>query len=200
MTKIKICGLSRELDIKYVNLLMPDYIGFVFANKSRRYINPQNAKLLKAALDPGIKVTGVFVDESIDNILSLVESGTIDAIQLHGDEGQNYIKMLKFATDKPIIKAFRVCSADDINKAVESVADYILLDNGDGGTGEAFDWSLISKVDRPFFLAGGLSAENVAEAIRNYKPYAVDISSGVETEGHKDYNKIKDFINAVLKA
>lgn len=199
MTKVKICGLSRETDIEYANRLLPDYIGFVFAKKSRRYLEPERAARLKAQLDTRIQAVGVFVNEPVENIRALAEKGTIDIIQLHGSEDENDIRRLRAVLRQPIIKAFRISSPHDIETAVKSSADYILLDNGSGGTGEAFDWSYISGIDRPFFLAGGLSGANVAEAVQSYRPYAVDISSGVETGGYKDYEKMKDFIAKVRK-
>lgn len=196
MTKIKICGLQSEDDISYVNELMPDYIGFVFLQGRRRYISPDDAEHLKSLLDPAIQSVGVFVNESVENVASLLQSGTIQMAQLHGQEDENYAKNLKSMCDKPIIKAFIIKSEEDIKKALAYPSDYLLLDNG-LGTGEAFDWSLIRNIDRPFFLAGGLNSENVREAISLTGPYAVDTSSGVETDHRKDYNKIKAFIDAV---
>lgn len=196
MTKIKICGLQSEDDIAYVNELMPDYIGFVFLQGRRRYISPDDAAHLKSLLDPAIQSVGVFVNESVENVASLLQSGTIQMAQLHGQEDENYAKNLKSMCDKPIIKAFIIKSGEDIKKALAYPSDYLLLDNG-LGTGEAFDWSLIRNIDRPFFLAGGLNSENVREAISLTGPYAVDTSSGVETDHRKDYNKIKAFIDAV---
>lgn len=196
MTKIKICGLQSEDDISYVNELMPDYIGFVFLQGRRRYISPDDAEHLKSLLDPAIQSVGVFVNESVENVASLLQSGTIQMAQLHGQEDENYAKNLKSMCDKPIIKAFIIKSEEDIKKALAYPSDYLLLDNG-LGTGETFDWSLIRNIDRPFFLAGGLNSENVREAISLTGPYAVDTSSGVETDHRKDYNKIKAFIDAV---
>lgn len=196
MTKIKICGLQSEDDISYVNELMPDYIGFVFLQGRRRYISPDDAAHLKSLLDPTIQSVGVFVNESVENVASLLQNGTIQMAQLHGQEDENYAKNLKSMCDKPIIKAFIIKSEEDIKKALAYPSDYLLLDNG-LGTGETFDWSLIRNIDRPFFLAGGLNSENVREAISLTGPYAVDTSSGVETDHRKDYNKIKAFIDAV---
>lgn len=197
MTKIKICGLKRTDDIFYANELLPEYIGFVFAKDRKRYIKPEKAKELRNMLKPEVKSVGVFVNEDIGEVLAIAESGAINVIQLHGTESEEYIKELKKGCGKPIIKAFRIVNRDDIKKALESCADYILFDNGIGGTGETFNWSLIKSADRPFFLAGGLTKENVGEAIKKYRPFAVDISSGVETDGAKDYNKMKEFIDAV---
>lgn len=196
MVKIKICGLQSEDDISYVNELKPDYIGFVFLKGRRRYISPEKAAHLRKLLNPSIQCVGVFVDEPIENVISLLESGTIQLAQLHGHEDEAYAKQLKEKCGKPIIKAFIIKNKDDINTALAYDCDYLLLDNG-LGTGEAFDWSLIQNIDKPFFLAGGLTPENVQNAIELTNPYGVDTSSGVETDYHKDYYKIKAFIDAV---
>lgn len=195
MTKIKICGLQSEDDISYVNELNPDYIGFVFLEGRRRYISPEKAAHLRKLLNPSIQCVGVFVDAPIEDVVSLLESGTIQLAQLHGHEDAAYAKQLKQLCGKPIIKAFVIKNGDDIKKALAYDCDYLLLDNG-LGTGETFDWSLIQNIDRPFFLAGGLNPENVREAIALTHPYGVDTSSGVETDCRKDYNKIKAFIDA----
>lgn len=200
MTKIKICGLSRLCDIDYVNTTMPDYIGFVFAPHSKRYVSPSQASQLKARLSPCIKAAGVFVGEEAENILDIAGRGIIDIIQLHGSEDDHYISKLKAVSDVPIIKAFSIKSKKDIQTAVLSSADYILLDNGAGGTGDVFDWSLISEISRPYFLAGGLTPNNVGQAVYKNHPFAVDASSGVETDGVKDFNKIKAFIDTVRKS
>lgn len=197
MTKVKVCGLRREEDIAFANELMPDYIGFVFAKASRRYVLPERAAELRRVLSRKIPAVGVFVDEPVEHILALLEGGVIDAAQLHGGESAADVRALKRRTGRTVIQAFRVETPEDIARAVESPADYILLDNGAGGTGEMFDWSLIADVPRPFFLAGGLSAENVGEAIVRCRPYAVDSSSKLETDGTKDYSKMKAFIDAV---
>ncbi len=198
MTKIKICGLRRTRDALYANELKPDYIGFVFAPDRKRYITPEAALELKNILKPDIKSVGVFVNESPDTVKKIARSGVMDLIQLHGVESEEYIKALKQAfPEKPVIKAFRIDGEESVNRALKSSADFILLDNGIGGTGKAFDWSLIKNADRPFFLAGGLTADNIEEAVKKYKPFAVDISSGVESDGVKDFEKMKSFINAV---
>lgn len=195
MIKVKICGLQSEDDISYANELKPDYVGFVFLKGRRRYISPEKAARLRELLDPAIQCVGVFVNEPIENVISLFNSETIQVAQLHGHEDVDYAKQLKELCNKPIIKAFIIKNEDDINKALSYDCDYLLLDNG-LGTGETFDWSLIRNIDKPFFLAGGLTPENVQEAIALTHPYGVDSSSGVETDCHKDYNKIKAFINA----
>ncbi len=197
MTKVKTCGLRRAEDITFANELMPDYVGFVFAKASKRFVSPEQAKALKRALRPEICAVGVFVNEPIEQMCALIESGIIDAIQLHGAETQETVRALKSKTQAPVIQAFRIATREDVRLAEQSGADFILLDHGGGGTGESFDWSLLDGIKRPFFLAGGLSAENAGEAIARYKPYAVDSSSKLETDGVKDYKKMKAFVEAV---
>lgn len=199
MTKIKLCGLSRPCDIEEANALKPEYIGFVFAKKSKRYVSPDKAAALKAMLDPAVQAVGVFVNENVETAAKLANDGVIDVIQLHGGEDEDYIACLRKLTDKPIVKAFRIDTAEDIQKAERCSADYVLLDSGNGGTGTAFDWSLIEKIDRDFFLAGGLDADNAGEAVRRIKPFAVDVSSGIETDGLKDKVKMAAFVAAVRK-
>lgn len=198
MTKIKLCGLTRLYDIEYANGLLPEYIGFVFSPKSKRYISPEKAEQLKRILDSRITPVGVFVDENIDKIADLVKGEIIDIIQLHGNEDEEYINNLRKAVDCPIIKAFRIESNADILMANNSSADYVLLDSG-GGTGTAFDHSLIQGVTRPYFLAGGLTPENVRTVIQTLHPYAVDASSSLETDGFKDKMKMTVFVKAVRK-
>ena len=198
MTYIKMCGLTRKCDIKAVNEIKPEYIGFVFWTKSKRYISPEKAFELKKLLDKNIKAVGVFVDESIEKVAELLENDIIDIAQLHGHENEDYIKNLREMTDKPMIQAFRIRSESDIEKAVRSTADMILLDAG-MGNGNVFDWSLIKNIQRPYFLAGGLNGENVAEAVKILKPYAVDVSSGIETDGLKDMKKMAEFSAVVRK-
>jgi phosphoribosylanthranilate isomerase len=200
MTRVKICGLRRECDIAYANRLLPDYIGFIFAKKSRRYLTPETAAQLKARLDGRIKAVGVFVDAPAAEIAALAQAGTIDLVQLHGHEDAAYIRALRESVSLPLIQAFRVDTPDDLRRAEASAADYILLDNGAGGTGERFDWSLLQEMRRPFFLAGGLDADNAAEAIAQTHPFAVDVSSGVETDGVKDFEKMKAFVQAVQRS
>ena len=197
MTKIKLCGLSRPCDIEATNELKPDYIGFVFARKSRRYVSPEQAAGLKRLLRPDIAAAGVFVNEKPEIVAGLLNSNIIDIAQLHGQEDEAYIRLLRTLTDKPVIQAFRVDTEQDIILAQNSPADYVLLDSGSGGTGTVFDWNLIQRLERPYFLAGGLDGSNIKEAIQNLKPYAVDVSSGIETEGVKDKSKMKDFVHAV---
>lgn len=198
MTKIKLCGHSRPCDIGAANELKPDYIGFVFAPKSKRYVTPEKAMELKQMLLPEIQSVGVFVNEKPETVVKLLQDGTIDIAQLHGAEDEEYIIQLRQLTDKPIIKAFRIETASDIEKALQSTADYLLLDSG-AGTGTVFDWKLIQNIKRPYFLAGGLDADNAAEAVNTLRPYALDVSSGIETSGLKDKSKMAAFVSAVRK-
>ena len=200
MTKLKLCGLVRICDIEAVNRLNPEYIGFVFAKKSRRYVDPAQARELRARLDKGISPVGVFVNESPEAIADLVRSGIIDVVQLHGSEDEDFLRKLRELVSCPIIKAFSVKTPQDVRIACESSADLILLDSGGGGTGTVFDWDLLEPIRRPWFLAGGLSTENAADAIRRLAPYGVDVSSGIETDGVKDIQKMNDFVRAVRGA
>ena len=196
MTKIKLCGLSRVDDIFVANRLRPDYIGFVFFEKSKRNVTPEQAAALKAKLEDGIKAVGVFVSSPIDFVASLLEQDIIDAAQLHGKEDEAYIAELRKRTDKPIFQAFVVKSEEDVQRANASTADMVLLDSGIG-SGNCFDWQLLSAVKRPFFLAGGLNPENIEEALTVVDPYGVDVSSGIETGNFKDEKKMETFVEKV---
>lgn len=198
MTKIKLCGLRRSEDILVANELKPDYIGFVFAKKSRRYVSPSEAYRLKSMLAPGIEAVGVFVDESVDTVYEYLSRGIIDIAQLHGHEDDDYIRKLKALIDKPVIKALKVESKEDIEVANQSVADMVLLDGG-AGDGKTWEWSLIKCIKRPYFLAGGLDESNIEEAVNVLEPYAVDVSSGIETDGVKHPGKMKRFVEKVRK-
>ena len=198
MTKIKLCGMRRPVDIEVVNELNPDYIGFIFASKSKRYVDPDTAKELKSLLSPSIKAVGVFVNEKIENVANLLNNNVIDMAQLHGDEDEAYIAELRKLSDKPIIKALKITSEEDIKRADASSADFVLLDSG-AGSGMVFNWGLIKGIKRPYFLAGGLNPENVEEAVNALNPYAVDVSSGIETDGFKDRNKMTAFVSNVRK-
>lgn len=186
MAKIKICGLRREADIDYVNALQPDYIGFILTDGFRRSIDVDTAKMLKSKLDKNIKAVGVFVDDDMQKINQLTDDGVIDIVQLHGSESNEYCKKI----NAPIIKCFKPCMFDCIN---EYDADYFLFDSGTG-TGKTFDWSKIPPTDKPIFLAGGINKDNISKAIQDIKPYCIDLSSAVETNGIKDYNKIKEIM------
>ena len=200
MVKIKICGLKTGEDIRMANRLRPDFAGFVFAD-SRRRITPEQAAGMKKELLPEIRSVGVFVNEELERVVSLAESGVLDLIQIHGDEDEAYIRRLKERTEKPVIKAVRVRGQEDILQAVKLPCEYLLLDtykaDGYGGSGETFCWDWIPEITKPFFLAGGLSAENIAEALKCCHPWAVDVSSSVETEGRKDEKKARRFMEAV---
>ena len=198
MTRIKLCGLTRPEDIEIANTLCPDYIGLVFFEKSRRYVEKEKARGLKSLLSKDIKAVGVFVDETPGKIAHFLDSGIIDIAQLHGCEDEGYIKKLKTLSDKPVIKAFRVESKNDVKRAEDSIADFVLLDSGQG-SGNAFDWELLSDIRRDYFLAGGLDPGNVSDAIRALHPFAVDVSSGIETDHIKDKNKMAAFVSAVRK-
>lgn len=198
--KIKLCGLTRPSDIETANLLHPDYVGFVFAKKSRRYVSSERVKTLKELLHPDILAVGVFVDEEPETVAAWLSSGIIDMAQLHGREDEAYIKRLRELTERPIIKAFSVKETHDIEKANDSTADFVLLDAGDGGTGTAFDRELLAGMSRPYFLAGGLDPSTVGEAVRRWCPYAVDVSSGIETDGLKDAEKMQAFVKNVREA
>jgi phosphoribosylanthranilate isomerase len=198
--RIKICGLRRREDIEYANRLKPDFIGFVFDPSKRRYVDPDDAAALRAELSPAIKAVGVFVDAEISTIVKIASAGTIALIQLHGSEDNTYINGLrsKLHSRIPIIKAFKVEAAEDIENANSSSADYVLLDNGTG-TGETFDWTLLdgAVINKPFFLAGGLGPDNVKEVIKKLHPDVVDVSPALETNEYKDYVKMKKFVCAV---
>lgn len=198
MTKIKFCGLFRDEDIETANILHPDYIGFVFAKKSKRFITPQKAIELKKKLAPDILAAGVFVNEDIETAASLLNANIIDFAQLHGQENNAYISALKKLTAKPVIQAFCITSKEDLGFAEKSLADYILLDSG-AGTGNTFNWELLQDMKRLYFLAGGLNPENVRSAIRKLHPFAVDVSSGIEVNGIKNKEKMTAFVAAVKK-
>lgn len=195
--KIKICGLFREEDILYANQVMPDYIGFVFA-KSRRQVTVEQAARLKRGLAPGIQAVGVFVDEEPEVILSCLERGIIDMAQLHGQESEQMVRRIGQESGKPVIKAVKVRSRSDVTAWRRSKADYLLFDNGQG-TGQCFDWEMLSDAGREFFLAGGIHTGNIQEALVRVHPYCIDISSGAETDGVKDLYKMQALTDAVRR-
>lgn len=191
-TRIKICGLKRPEDIVYVNEAGADFAGFVIhVPQSPRTVTASKAAQLSALLDPRICPVGVFVNEPEETVARLLNTGVIRLAQLHGQEDENYIHRLRQLTAGRLIKAFSVQRKEDLVQAAGSTADYVLLDHGKGGTGCAFDWSLVEGMKRPWFLAGGLGCDNLAQAIGLLHPWAVDLSSGVETEGKKDREKIR---------
>lgn len=200
MTKIKICGLKTLEDVAAVNQVKPDYVGFVFAN-TKRYVTDAQAKAMREMLLPEIQTVGVFVNEPMEHVIQLCREGTIQMIQLHGDESEAYAKALREKVDNPVIRAIRVQSTQQILAFRNYPCDYFLFDTYKkdtyGGTGETFDRTLIPSINKPFFLAGGLGEDNVQEAIGQCAPYAVDVSSSVETEGNKDVDKIVAFVKKV---
>ena len=198
MVKIKLCGLKRLEDIEIVNKYKPDYIGFVFAD-SKRKVSHELASELKSNLDSEIISVGVFVDASQEEILDLYDNGIIDMAQLHGHEDENYIASLKEKTNRKlqIINAIEMSEDIDLNEYADTQADYLLLDSGKG-SGKTFDWRLIRKdLKKEFFLAGGLDISNIHQAIMEFEPYAVDLSSSLETDGFKDENKIKEIMEVI---
>lgn len=198
MPKIKICGLRRLKDIEIVNRYKPDYIGFVFAD-SKRQVSHELASQMKDNLDDNIISVGVFVDAEPDEILALFNSGIIEIAQLHGDESEDYINNLKEKTNNElkIINAVEMSHDTDLLMHDKSRADYLLLDSGKG-SGKTFDWQLIRKdLTKKFFLAGGIDINNVRQAVDQFNPYAIDLSSSLETDGYKDENKIKEIMEAI---
>lgn len=224
MTRIKLCGLTRIQDIEIANKLKPEYIGFIFWDRSSRNVSAIQAARLKGKLDPEIKAVGVFVNAPAEQVISYYNVGIIDIAQLHGNENEEYIKKLHDA-GLTVIKAFKMKktgeninlagnanietpekptgnaitetygkSTDDvITEAVKSSADYIMFDPGKG-EGATFNWQLIKGIKREFFLAGGLTPENIEKAVETVQPFAVDVSSGIETNGHKDPDKMAAFV------
>ena len=248
MPKIKICGLKRDVDIEYANETMPDYAGFIFAHGSKRQIDFKTALRFRAALNKDIAAVGVFVNESIENIIGLLRDGAIDLIQLHGDEGEDYMRRLRDRTGAAIIKALRIKANDlallsrgDFWRAPHSENhpdpallsrlrvcreqpsenhppfprfqrgkgapprrgnDFVLFDSAQGGSGQTFDWEIVKEwqkhnPQKPFFLAGGINAQNVQKAVKELNPFCIDISSGVETDGFKDLDKMREIITLV---
>lgn len=198
MTKIKMCGLSRQCDIDYANQLMPEYIGFVFVENSKRYASPKKAFELRNNLNSKIISVGVFVDADINFISEIVKQKTIDMVQLHGSENDEYIRNLRKLISIPIIQAFTIKTKEDINKAKKSSAEYILFDSGKG-SGKTFNHSLIKDINRDYFLAGGITIENIKQVTEKFKPYAIDASSSLETNGYKDFYKMRAFADALRR-
>lgn len=203
MGKIKICGLRRREDIAFANELKPDYIGFVFA-ESKRKVTEEEAFTLRELLHPSIPAAGVFVDQSTDFIVRLVNRGIIQMVQLHGRESKQEIMELREQIQCPVIKAVRIPHSAQPAEAKEAIllaaelpADYLLLDGG-AGDGRTFAWERIpTHVPKPYFLAGGISAENAKEALLRTDAFALDASSSVETDGKKDYDKMRELIRRV---
>ena len=206
MVKLKICGMRRAEDIEMANSYKPDYIGFVFAESPRK-VSYEQAKELSDLLSEDIVPVGVFVNEHMKLIVDLFKDGIIEMAQLHGDEDEKYIRNLKDKSIEetgkqiPVINAIEIKEGadydDELLKWRDSASDYFILDSGKG-SGKTFDWSLLDKesdfFENSIFLAGGLNSENLALAIEEFNPFAVDLSSSVETEGFKDEEKIKKII------
>ena len=214
--KVKMCGISKVETIPAVVEAKPDYMGLVFA-PSKRQVTVDQAKILVEELHRGyakkygsdtehdkndtIKTVGVFVNETVDNLITIANEANLDAVQLHGDEDETFIQSLKERTNVEVWKAIQIRTAADTEKWIDSSADMLLFDayhkDERGGTGEVFDWSSLDAFERPFMLAGGIDSTNVARAIRTVRPYGIDISSGIETNGVKDDEKIKAFTKIV---
>lgn len=210
MTRVKICGLKTLADVEKVNKYLPEYIGFVFAN-TKRFVTDEQALEMKQALDSRIKAVGVFVDEPLEHVVNLRSRGIIDIVQLHGAESEDYIRELKQKTDTCVIKATKVQTPEQVSALMSEEADYMLFDTykkGElGGTGVRFPIEILEKSledmaaqgrkIKPFFLAGGLDCQNVKDVIGRTECFAVDVSTGVETDGVKDEAKIKQFVENV---
>ncbi len=194
-TKIKICGLFRPEDIEYANRIGPDYVGFILSPGFRRSITREQAAEFRRKLSAQIPAAGVFVNAPCEEILAFLEENIIQTVQLHGNETEEEIRMLQ-AAGKPVIKAVKVQCRRDVEERLDSSADYLLFDSGTG-TGRVFDWKLLAGIHRPYFLAGGLHIGNLAEALKTLHPYGVDLSSGVETEGRKDEEKMRRAVELV---
>ena len=220
MLKIKFCGFFRECDIDYANALKPDFVGFIFVEHSKRFVDFATAQALKSRLDSGVKAVGVFVDSPMERIMEALSGGIIDVVQLHGSENSAYISALKacmqsdLGAESPIIKAIKVSDSHSLAQSLESSAqigaDFILLDSPNAGSGRAFDWNALAQsfvksqdfareFQTRFFLAGGINVENIQSAIA-LKPFCIDISSGIESEGVKDFAKMQRIINAVRES
>ena len=207
--KVKMCGISKIETIPAVVEAKPDYMGLVFA-PSKRQVTVEQAEILVKELHKQcinhydtkvVKTVGVFVNETLDNLVTIAKEVNLDAVQLHGDEDEAFIQSLKECTNVEVWKAVQIRSTADAEKWIDSSADMLLFDAYHkaerGGTGEVFDWSCLDEFERPFMLAGGIDSTNVARAIRTVRPYGIDISSGIETDGVKDDEKIKAFTNIV---
>lgn len=197
--RIKLCGMFRDCDIDYANEAQPDYIGFILGfPKSHRNIGQETALRLRSRLAEGIVPVGVFVNSPETTCADCANRGIIDVIQLHGSEDAEYIRRLRELTDRPIIKAAKIRTPEDIELVQGLGADYVLLDNGTG-TGEMFDHSLLegAELRQPFFLAGGLTPENLRQAAERVRPYCVDLSSGVESDRVKDRAKMLEAVRII---
>ncbi len=205
MTRIKICGLTRMEDIDSVNRYQPEYIGFIFAPKSRRYVTPEKAKQLAAGLKCGIQSVGVFTQTDVDEIIRIAESVPLNVVQLHGMQSENMVQDLRNALPEGVQIWYCVAAKNGtvVFPELDHIVDLWLVDTAAGGsfggTGKTFDWMKAKTFlqDRKIILAGGLNPENIAQAVSCLHPYAVDVSTGVETNGFKEEEKIKQFVTAV---
>lgn len=197
-TKIKLCGLCRPEDIRWAGEAKPDFAGFILTPGFRRSITKIQASRFRERLNPEIPAVGVFVNASREEMVSFLKEDIIQMVQLHGDESEEDVRYLKEASGKPVIKAVKVHSRQDADAWLNSRADYLVFDGG-AGAGRTFDWKLLEHVKRDYFLAGGLNAGNLAEALERLHPWAVDLSSGVETEGFKDKMKMKEAVRLVRR-
>ena len=195
MIRVKLCGLVSVQDAAAASQCRPDFAGMILAPGFRRTVTPETAAAIRQTLDAAIPAVGVFVGAQPDEIAAYANRGIIQYVQLHGSEDAADLRRLRQVCALPVIQAFRIKSADDLEKAAQSEADYILLDSGTG-TGERLDWTLLKDFPRPYLLAGGLTPENVAEAVRMLRPFGVDVSSGIETVGRKDAGKMRRFTEA----
>lgn len=202
--KIKICGIKRSEDVGFANLFMPDYIGFILSKGYKRTVKIDDAKFLAAKVDLKIKKVGVFVDMPAKNVASVADYTGVDIIQLHGEnEDNDYINELRKYTDKEIWNVFKVKNEEEVLKAEKSIADMILLDTYSekiaGGTGKKVDTDIILKsgLSRDFVLAGGIDNDNISDILSEIKPFCIDVSSGTETDGVKDPQKMADIIRKI---
>lgn len=199
---VKFCGLASTRDVEAINALKPNYVGFVFFEKSKRCITPSVAQELRALLDEAITTVGVFVDAPLETVVALYNAGSIAVAQLHGQESEAYIATLRTAAPGLVIwKAFVAKTLGDIEAANASSADFVLVDGG-MGDGRTFQWDLLNSIERPYALAGGLNCENVANALAQLTPAVIDVSSGIEQDGtsmppRKDVHKMKTFLAEV---
>ncbi|MDE7389530.1 MAG: phosphoribosylanthranilate isomerase [Lachnospiraceae bacterium] len=197
MPKIKICGLSRDIDADFANEVKPDYVGFIIGVPwSKRNIDGVTAHRLREKIDNDIPAVGVFIDYQVESVAKLVLDGSINIVQLHGHEDESYIADLRsLVPNVEIWKAFVITSDYDIMCAEQSSADKVLLDSG-AGCGKTFDWSIVKNIKRDFILAGGLTPQNIPLAVKQVNPWAIDLSSGVETDEFKDIKKMSDAVKA----
>lgn len=201
--KLKLCGIRRIEDVEIINSALPDYAGFVFCKKSRRYVSPESARILSVSLNSAISPVGVFVNEPPESVAAAAQTARLKAVQLHGSENEAYIRALRSMYGGEIWKAVQVRTADDVHMAEELSADMLLYDafspNAYGGTGRVANLTAIADAapSRPFFLAGGICAENVREILEFIKPYGLDLSGGFEAGGVKNKIRLMEFMEKI---